>query len=458
MGTALAPSAGLRSQKLRQIMGRLVVLAPKKLLMMFAAVGLLFAAAPIPVRAQDAAASTKNWKDRDEYDLYVSITKEADAGKRVALLDTWKSKYPTTDYKSEREILYVTTYAQAGKPDETIAAAKQALAADPENVTALYWATLDTPYAKPSPDNLDFGEKCAKGLLNAKKPAGISDADWEKTKAQLQFDATGHSTLGWVALQKKDDETAEKEFEASLKANPNNGQVSYWKGQAILAQKKPDKQAAALYDIARAAAYDGPGAMPTGRDAVKTYLTKVYGQYHGSNDGFDELMAKAKASAFPGDYKVLSSVEIEQAKANAAAEAAKNNPMLALWTNMKGQLTATGGQDYFNSGVKDADLPGTAVPGVTKFKGKLVSEDPETKPKTLILSIEDGKTPDVTLELDAPLPGKADPGTELQFSGVAKSFTASPFGLTFAVEKKNIEGWPVKAEAPVHHAPVRRKK
>ncbi len=394
------------------------------------------------------------WKDRAEYDLYVSITKETDPAKRVDLLKSWAEKYPTSDYKSQRSTLFVTTYAQAGKPQEAINAAKELLASDPGNVTALYWATIETPLASPTPDNLDFGQKAAQGLLDAKKPAQMSDADWEKTKEQLSFTATAHTTLGWVAMQKKDNDTAEKEFTASLAANPNAGQVSYWRGTTILAEKNPDKQGAALYDFARAAAYDGPGSLnPGGRDQVKAYLTKAYTTFHGSADGLDQLLATAKTSANPpAGFKILSQVDIEKAKIEEENKERAANPSLALWKSIKDQLTAANGQSYFDSSMKDAALPGGAG-GVQKFSGKLVSQEPETRPKKLVLAITDSTTPEVTLELDAPLPGKADPGTPISFNGVAKAFTASPFNVTFSVQKKDVEGWPVKAEPvrrPVH--------
>ncbi len=437
-------------------MGRLVVLAPTKLLTVFAAAGLLFVGTSRNVSAQAQQEAASKWADRAEYDLYQSIAKETDPAKRIHLLDEWKTKYPNSKLKADRDVLYVTTYGAAQKPQETLNAAKEALSEDPENVTALYWATLDTPYAPPTPENFDFGEKAANGLLAAKKPAAMSDADWEKTKGQLHFEATAQQTLGWVALQKKDYETAETHFAASLKANPNNGQVSYWKGQAILAEKKPEKQGEALYDIARAAAYTGPGAMQTGRDQVKAYLTKVYAQFHGSDEGFDALMARAATSAFPGDYVVKSVVDLEKEKAAKAAEMARENPMLALWNNMKALLTSDTGAQYFESNVKGAALPGNAVEGVTKFKGKLISADPETRPKTLVLGIQNATTPEVTLELDAALPGKADVGTEISFSGIAKAFTATPFNLTLTVEKKDVEGWPVKAEPPARR-PARRR-
>jgi hypothetical protein len=51
--------------------------------------------------------------------------------------------------------------------------------------------------------------------------------------------------------------------------------------------------------------------------------------------------------------------------------------------------------------------------------------------------------------LDEALPGKMDPGGEIEFSGTAKEFTKEPFMLTFEVSTDDIEGWTGKGPAPV---------
>jgi hypothetical protein len=99
--------------------------------------------------------------------------------------------------------------------------------------------------------------------------------------------------------------------------------------------------------------------------------------------------------------------------------------------------------------MKGAEVPGGAG-GVQTFKGKLISAKPALHPKELIISIGDGTTPDATLILDAPLPGKADPGVAIEFSGVPSSFTKDPYNVTFDVEKKKVIGWPGK-DAPAPH-------
>ena len=97
----------------------------------------------------------------------------------------------------------------------------------------------------------------------------------------------------------------------------------------------------ALYHFARAASYDGPGALPAeGRKQVDDYLTKAYTGFHGDTSGLAELKAKAKGAAVPpADFKIKSVREISIEKAQAEEEFNKNNPMLALWKNMKTGLT-----------------------------------------------------------------------------------------------------------------------
>jgi hypothetical protein len=75
--------------------------------------------------------------------------------------------------------------------------------------------------------------------------------------------------------------------------------------------------------------------------------------------------------------------------------------------------------------------------------------------------MSDDTTPELTLKLDAALPGKADAGTVIEFTnGVSKSFTKEPAsGVVIEVEKANISGWPAQAApaAPKKPAPAKRK-
>ncbi len=98
-------------------------------------------------------------------------------------------------------------------------------------------------------------------------------------------------------------------------------------------------------------------------------------------------------------------------------------------------------------GMKGAQLP--------MLKGKVVKLDPEIKPKTVVLSLEDGTTADATLKFEMPLAGKVEPGTELTFEGVPESYTATPYMVVFNVEADKLHGWTGK-NAPRPAAPRKK--
>ncbi|MGH9630004.1 MAG: hypothetical protein ACRD7E_16925 [Bryobacteraceae bacterium] len=404
------------------------------------------------------ASGGKNWKDRAEFDLFEQIRTEKSPQKKLELLNTYKTKYPETDFKQERLLLYLNTYQALNQFDKVYATAKEILASDPKDVTALYYITLLTPQLNnQDPAALDTAEKAANGLLSnldtifsaEKKPATTSEPQWKKERSNME--ALGHKTLGWVAMIRKNNDVAHQELQKSLELNPNDGFVSYWLGQVMVAQigekNTPEQTPIALYHFARASTYEGPGAVtPEGRKQIEDYLRKTYTGYHGDDSGLAEIKTQAKQSALPpAGFTVKSVKELAVEKLAKEEEFKRQNPKLALWMNLKDALQAETGEQYFETGMK-----GTALPAL---KGKLVSQDPPTRPKELKLAMSDEMTPELTIVLDAPLAGKADPGTELEFEGaVAKTFTKDPFMVTVELEKSKLVGWPEQA------APAKRRR
>ncbi len=403
------------------------------------------------------AEKKKNYKDQQEYTLYDSATKETDANKKLATLNTWKDKYPDSDFKQERLVLFLNTYQALGQGLKMVDTAKEILGIDPKDITALYWITFLSPsVGNNSADAVATASKAANGLLAAEKPATTKDEDWKSAKTN--FDAIAYKTLGWaaVAATPKNYPEAELNYKKSLQTDPKSGEVAYSLGQALLArsiaEKKPAVQSEALYYFARAASYDGPGALnPDGRKTVGDYLTKVYNTLHGDSSGLAELKALAKDNPTPpADFKIKTAAEVA---AEQDEELKKTNPSLALWKQLKGQLLSPDGETYFGSSMKDAAVP--------KLKGWLVSAKPPVKSKELLLSM-DGKdqAANVTLRLvggadgttPTPLTGKPVLGTEIEFEGTGKTLTKEPFMVTFDVEKAKITGLKEeKVAAPVHH-------
>lgn len=397
-------------------------------------------------------AKKKEVKDRAEYDLYVSVTKETNDAKRLEFLNTWKEKYPDSAFKLERMQYYLNTYKNLNDGAKMLETAKLFTAEDPKNLTGLYWQTvLTVSLANSAPEALDAGEKAANSLianLDASKPAGATDEAWKKEKATLE--GVAHTTLGWVAMQRKNSEAAEKSFVAALEAAPNNAQVDYWMGATILAQRKAERQAEALFYFARAAAMEGPGALagPV-KQTADQYFMKLYTTYHGDASGIEEIKKYAAANPKPGaDFKLKSKHE---RTAEDDAKLAAENPQLALWMRVKEKLTAPDGEQYFAGSVKNTALPA--------LKGKIISHTPAKFPKEIVVGIEKADVAEITLKLENPPKGagKADPGTEIEFEGTPVAFTREPFNLTVEVAADKLKGWPA-APPPAKKAVVAKKR
>jgi hypothetical protein len=404
--------------------------------------------------AQEPKPETKKeWKGgQEEYNLFQAFQK-ADAKGKIEALDKWKAAFPASDFAEEREEQYLFVYQQLNMNRQAFDKAAEILKTRPNHFYSLSAIerlvyTLPPP---PQPADLDTAERVSKYLLDnldavfapANRPTDVKEADWATYKPAMKNAA--QATLAWVYIQRKDHPKAETELTKYLHMDPTQGSTALSLGGELLEQNQehPEKLPLGLYEFARAAAYDGQNSLPAAsRKQALDYLTKTYTAYHGSNEGLDKLLAMAKNSAFPPEgFSIESARDIAAKKAAETENFIKAHPDLGLWqTAIKDPLTKDGGEAYFEMNMKGALLPGGAN-GVQKFKAKIVSMTPETKPKQIVLALEQPNVPDVTLDLSEALPGKMEPGEELMFEGVAKSYTKQPFMVVFDTEPDKIVGW-----------------
>ena len=330
--------------------------------------------------AAAAAPAQKNWKDRAEYDLYIAITKDATPASRLQNLDKWKSQYPQSEYADVRQKIYLVTYQQMMNHRAAFDTAQEILKTDPNDLTALteivgYGLSLvpGDPKATLSAQNkadLDTIDRTARYILANidkiyaadKKPQGTSDAQWNAAKPTMEKFA--QFTIARAALIAKDNAKAETELTNTLKSDPTNAQASYMLAGLLLGQQKehPEKMPEALFEYARAASYDGPGALDANtRKQIDAFLTKAYTTFHGSPMGLDQLKMTAKADAIPpGGFAIESTVDIAKKKEAAREAAAAANPMLALWTDIRDNLKGDNSDMYWMS-VKGAGVPAAST-------------------------------------------------------------------------------------------------
>jgi tetratricopeptide (TPR) repeat protein len=397
------------------------------------------------------AAQTPQWKDgQTEWKMFDSAKNEADARKKLTLIDVWKEKYPDTDYKMVRLQLYLSAYQQLNDMPHLLATLGDMIRLDPKDLTVMspfmYYAILSNDTG---PAALEKAENVAGAALANldNKPATINEEQWPQAKRQIE--SLARQALGWVAMQRKQADAAEQEFGRSLAIDPNQAQVDFWLANTLRAAKTPEKTSQALFYYARAATMEGQGELvPQGRQKIDEFLRKAYVSYHGADEaGLNELKALAKAQATPpADFKIKAAGEIALEKQQ---QFQKDNPQLALWLNVKRELTAADGARYFESSMKGALVQG--------LKGRLISAKPAVRAKELVVGLADPNTPEVTLKLDAPLKGQSEPGCDIEFEGVPSAFQPDPFMVTFDVEAAKIKGLKVHS-VPAGGTQVRKKK
>ena len=425
-------------------------------------------------RAQSAA---KKWKDTAEYDLYISASKAVAANngtQALTDLDSWKSKYPTTDYNDDREVLYIRAYAAAKQPAKAVDAAADIINrgvdtvfADPKTgppsaIQALFATVVAiTQVTAPTPDQMAIGDKAAHALLDYnRKPEGVADDKWNEART-TQLQPTAKAALMYIAMLpgneafgKKDWAGCEAAYAKALASYPQNAAISYQLGLCMRSQAadKPEKRSQAAYEFQRAVALDATLGGSANADTIKKYADGYYTNMHGSDEGLAALKEAVKASPLPPDgFKIKTATEIAEEK---QAEFEKSNPQLALWMKIKGALADTNGEQYFDGQLKDSQVP--------QLRGTLVDAKPACRPKELIVAVPlpgNTPTPEITLKLEAALTGKPELNQEFHWEGVPTAFTKDPFMLTMDTAKDKLEGLKTTPCAPtVTRRPVPKKK
>ncbi len=419
---------------------------------------------------QDAATPERKVKDQGEYDIsnqtFKDIT-EKNWKQALTDLDTWKQKYPESDWKDDREFYYLQGLFSTQQFDKAEQFGAQLMDKDlgsiyksnQGNIIAIYYMVTASAAQlighNPTPEQLAIGDKAAHKLLDfantyfvpANKPAGQTDAQFAQTRGEMEPVAKGYLLQeavqpGLDAMAKKDCATAEAVYSKALGDYPQNSWISYQLAGAYNCEKKPFL---ALYEYARAAAVDPSLGKSTDGNRVSTFVKKTYTTLHGSDEGYDQLLQQANSAPLPpADFKIVTDDELKIA---AAEKFAKENPELAVWKNIKDNL-ATQGDAFFQS-MKGAELP--------QLVGVIADAKPACRSKVLTVYVplpeNAAKTPEITIKLATALSGKPEIGSTIKFVGVGDTFTATPFMLTLTAEKDKVEDVKV---TPCAAAPARK--
>lgn len=430
------------------------------------------------VVTQVASAQGKKVKDQGEYDLYDASLKDVQANnwaKAATDLETWKQKYPDSEWKDIRDFYILRAYLVNQQFDKALTFGGEFMNRDlpsmfkdkdeAGNVIGTYFIVVTAASQLMQKDatsqQLDVGDKAAHKLLDyvpsyftaAHLPAGQTQAQFEQTKAQMAATAEayliGEAVMpGKKAMDNKDCPTAEAAYVKAVGAFPERTAIAWQLAGAYNCNQKPFL---ALYEYARAVAIDPTLGKQNDAAKMSTFVKNTYTKLHGSAEGYDRLLEQAKATPIPvADFKIKTADEIKQEQADAFAAA---NPEIAQWQNIKTNLTQQGAP-FFES-MKGAELP--------KLLAVIADAKPACRSKELVLYVPSpdnaAKTTEITLKFATALTGKPETGSTIKFAAVADAFAPTPFMLTMTAEKEKIDDLKLTpcAAAPVRKAAPKKK-
>ena len=381
-------------------------------------------------------------KDPAEYNAYMGAAGQHDAAARISGLEAFLVQYPNSVMKAEALEALMGLYQQAGNQAKVIDAANRLLAADPDNARALVLLAYNERGAQKWADAKQHAERGLQALAKMTKPEGTSDADFQKQKTQ--FAAVLNNVAGFSALQLKDYAAAQKYLRVAVEADPNNVENVYPLALASLTGT-PTDDLNGLFFIARAASLISD---PKGKADVTKFGHSKYKAYHGSDQGWNELLAMAATTPLPPAgftiTKYVPPTPAEQCTEIVQKKAPKEMTF-AEW-----ELCLSAGKP------EDADKVWSTIKGVPlQMEGQVIKSSPTELQIAGSSDDIDAKRADIVLSFPAAIPAKMIPkeGSTLDFEGTPVSYAPSPFVVT--MEKGAL--LTKKAPPPARKPPTRRR-
>ena len=344
-------------------------------------------------------------------------------------------------------------YQQSNNAAKMTDTAQRVLQTNPNNLRALALLAYTKRAAAEANQNpqqnlaegAKYAERGLQAMQTAPKPEGMSDADFDKLKKQTS--AIFNGVDGIAALQAKDYAKAQQHLRAAVEADPNNLRDVYPLALAYLTATPPD-YLNGLFFIARAA---NLAAGTPAQNQITSYGQKQYAKYHGSDQGWTDLLAQAKANPLPPAGFTIAAAPPPPTPAQQAADLVKTKQpkemSFAEW-----ELVLSAGKP------EDAAAVWNAIKGVPlQMQGQVISASPTKLQIAASVDDIDQKRADIILEMSGAIPPRLMPkeGSSLDFEGTPVSYEPSPFVMQMnkgaLLTKK---GAPTPAKKPVRRRPA----
>lgn len=389
--------------------------------------------------------------DPAEFAEYEAAGKQATPAAQAAAYEAYLVKFPKSAVKNDVLTRIMIAYSGSDHT-KAIIAADNVIAVSPNNLQAYLFEVAFRTEAKDLDGASDWATK---GLAVKTKADGVSDADFAKQVAYATpyfYDA-----IGAAGNTKKADGTVKDSagaiaaFKSELAAYPDAAQgtpavlqVDYSLATAYYQSTPPDYVNCAFY--ATRTATLAPDQFKAQFQPLATYC---YKKYHGGTDGYDAVIASAKANLNPpADFKIVpKKTDADQVTDLLKTTTDADLPKLAIPD--KEYVLTYGSKEQADKLFdtikgKETEIPGALVVAATATEVKVaVSED----------SVQ-AKTADFTFTMKEPLKVVPAVGAKVTLIGTYSSYTQTPI-MIIMTDASEVSKVAVKK--PVAKAPVRRR-
>ncbi len=158
-----------------------------------------------------------------DYAVFAVALRVTDPKKIIAIVEALQQRSPKSEYLTKLTSRYLAALQQAGEVDKVGPAADKVLQNDPNNPDALLAAASFDMEHQNLDQSLALAAKLIEVLQAAKKPEGMSDADWKKTKDAAL--GVAYSIQGLDYCTKKDYQQCDQLLRKGLPLVQDNKQM-----------------------------------------------------------------------------------------------------------------------------------------------------------------------------------------------------------------------------------------
>jgi tetratricopeptide (TPR) repeat protein len=381
------------------------------------------------------------------------MANEKDSNKKISLAEAFLQKYANSDFKDGAYMAEMQAYStpQVNQTDKAVDAAHKILEANPSQLNqleALRFLSVVFPFIYKADDpeataKLSRAESDAKlgleALQKLQKPAGASDEQFNQGVKGLR--AIFNGTVGFALLQRKDYAAAITSYKAAAEDDPSNVYTFYRMGLAYLYSNPHDYDHAIWY-IARAVDLAQAASDPNAAEFDK-YLKQTYINYHGNEDGLQDILKQAAASVDPPDKFKVAAMEAPKPTGNPLVDAFNTmtyplkfggETAQKQWGGLKGQPLELGG---VVGSVEKGSEAGTNLVRIC------ILDQTKATSGAYDIEVKDTKQPNVK---------NLAPGDAVRFKGVMDSYTATP-NVILTVVGEITQPDPLPDKPPVKEKP-----